>query len=512
MKLPVPAHRPTGTTSLPPLGGRLLAAHRLMWWSLLTVALVAAAQSWIEPATAPQILGLRMAKSAVLVAVATILFRRRGRDPVAALLSLAFLLWTATSSTDFATASAWATLADRFRFLLFALALLLFPDGDWTPTWSRPIAVAIVSTFLLGIAEALGLAETSLYLPIAIGCVLAALVALLVRFRSAGSGTQKQQLKWVTLGLFVGIALILLARAGAELTADMVMPMVGRIAIEGLFQLGIIVLALGFLISLLRYRLYDAEAAISRSAVYAALTLSLVATFAACEALIELLGQRYLGSDIGSISGAVSAAVAAVLLTPLHGRISGWAERYFQHDLATLRQQLPDLLVALSSGASVKRMASIVLPHIEQAVQATRLALLVDGRLVAAQGISLAAARKLMKGRLPSGESEHFGRNDVCPFPLSLPLRCPFGKVRGWLVLGPRPDGSFYGRDDLEALTEVIPPLQRSLFLVAAREAHERRHEHQQQDIRHALAALGERVSALEQDGSAKCRTQTAGR
>lgn len=510
MKPPVPAYLPTGTTSLPLLGGRLFAAYRLMWWSLLFVALVAMAQSWIEPAATPQILGLRMAKSLVLVAVATILFRRRGCDPVAAMLSLSFLLWTASSSADFTTASIWATVADRIRFLLFALALLLFPDGVWKPNWIRPVAVMIFSTFLLGIVEAIGLVESSLYLPLAIGCVVAALAALLMRFRAAEPGTQKQQLKWVALGLVVGIALILSARAGAKLTADMVMPFVGRVAIEGIFQLGIIVLALGFLISLLRYRLYDAEAAISRSAVYAALTLSLVATFAACEALIELLGQRYLGSDIGSVSGAVSAAVAAVLLTPLHGRISGWAERYFQHDLATLKQQLPDLLVTLSSGASVKRMASVVLPHIEQAVQATRLALQIDGRLVAAQGISLAAARKLIKGHSPAAESEHFGRNDVGPFPLNFPLRCPFGKVRGWLVLGPRPDGSFYGSDDMEALTEIIPPLQRSLFLVAAREADERRHEHQRRVFQHALAVLSERLSKLEQEGGAKYLKQTA--
>ena len=82
------------------------------------------------------------------------------------------------------------------------------------------------------------------YLPIAIGCVLAGLAALFARYRSTEAGVQKQQLKWVTLGLVVGIALILSARAGAELTAGMAMPMIGTVAIEGLFQLGIIVLAL----------------------------------------------------------------------------------------------------------------------------------------------------------------------------------------------------------------------------------------------------------------------------
>ena len=39
----VPVPLPTGTTSLPPLGGRLFAAYRLAWWLLLFAALAAVA-------------------------------------------------------------------------------------------------------------------------------------------------------------------------------------------------------------------------------------------------------------------------------------------------------------------------------------------------------------------------------------------------------------------------------------------------------------------------------------
>ena len=495
----VPVQLPTGTTSLPPLSGRTFTAYRLTWWLLLAAALAAATWPWVQPTTPPEILGLRLVKSAVLIAVAAILFRRRCRDPLAAMLSLAFLLWTVSSSIDFAAASIWATLIDRCRFLLFALAMLLFPAGEWRPGWARPTALIIVATFLLGIAEAVGLIASSLYLPIAIGCVLAALATLFARYRATEPGMQKQQLKWVTLGLVVGIALILAARAGAELSAGMTMPMIGTVAIEGLFQFGIIVLALGFLISLLRFRLYDAEAAISRSAIYAALTLSLVGTFAACEALIELLGQRYLGSDIGSISGAVSAAVAAVLLTPLHGQISRWAEQHFQHDLAVLKRDLPDLLIALSAGASVKRLAAAVLPHIEQAVQSTRIALLVDGRLVAAQAINLTVARKLLKGWQPPATNELIRRKDEDAFSLQMALRCPLGSIRGWLLLGPRPDGSFYGKDDLDALTEIGPPLQRTLVLVAEREIELARQRRIVMGLNRSMALLSHRLDKVEQ-------------
>jgi hypothetical protein len=485
--------------SLPPLGGGLLAAYRLSWWLMLASALGVVALSWIDAVAAPEILVLRLAKSAVLITVSAILFRRRSRDAIAAMLSLAFLLWTISSSSDFADASAWPTVLDRLRFLLFALALLLFPDGHWQPAWTRPLAGLITATFLLGVAEASGLVASKLYLPIAIACVLAALAALVARYRGLGPGTQKQQLKWVTLGLCGGISLILFARAGVALTSELAMPAIGALMLEALFQSGIMLLAVGFLISLLRYRLYDAEAAISRSAVYAALTLMLVGTFAASEALIELLGQRLFGMAIGNVSGAIAAAVAAMMLTPLHGRINRWAEQHFQHDLATLKSELPDLLAVLSSSASVKQLARAVLPHIEQGVHATRMALLVNGKLVGAHGISSAGANGLLRCWNPPESVELLSRDDEDPFPLRMALRCPLGSIRGWLLLGPRPDGSFYGRDDLEALTEIVRPLQRTLVLVAEREAEVARHRDIIRGLHRSMAALSDRLDHVEQ-------------
>lgn len=498
MSPPVPVSLPTGTPGLPPLGGRLFFAYRLTWWVLAAMAAATLTWSWVDPQAELGIALLRTAKTIVLIAVSTILYRRRRRDAVAAMLAVAFLLWTISSSVDFA-ADAWLpALIDRCRFLFFGLALMFFPDGEWRPAWTRYAAVAIVATFTLGVAEAFGLFPTRLFLPIAVGCVLAGLAALTMRYRSLEEGTQKQQLKWVTLGLFAGIGLILLARAGAALAANSTMTPFGAVLLESLFQLGIVIVALGFLTSLLRYRLYDAEAAISRSAVYAALTLTLVGTFAAGEVLFEILGERYFGMAIGNVSSAIAAGVAAALLTPLHGRISGWAEQRFQHDLASLKSELPDLLAVLSTSVSVKQVAEAVLPRIEEAVHATRLALLVDGKLAGARGIAAASVRQTLKNWTAPEAVELFDRNDDEAFPLRIALRCPLGSVRAWLLLGTRPDGSFYGRDDLDALSEIVAPLQRSVLAVAEREAQDRGRRRLDIQLRKSLSELSERVAMLE--------------
>jgi hypothetical protein len=488
---PVPL--PTGARSLPPLGGGLLGLYRVLWCGLLVLAIGASLRGLFAPGANFLIIVLGLAKSIVLVAVAAILFRRRHRDPVAALLGLSFLLWTISSSASFTTPPLWLALADRLRFLPFALALLLFPNGEWSLRRTAPIAASILVVFAIGAAEVLGLLQTRLYLPLAVGCVLLALASLLARYRSQPRATQ-QQLKWVTLGLVLGIALILSARAGAALADPAVMPMAGTLILESLFQLGIVVIALGFLTSLLRYRLYDAEAAISRSAAYAGLTLALVGTFAASEAIIQSLGQRYFGPNVGELSGGIAAAIAAVLLTPLNNRISRWAEERFQRDLIRLKSDLPELLARLAGGCSLARLGSAVLPHIQEAVHATHIALVVQGRTVASRGVGKERVGRWLR-QVPAGTGDPTG---YPLFPVTIDLGSPLTARNALLLLGPRPDGSAIGKDELEAMADVERSLRQAIFQTAQSQRAEQRRLRTEKALRDYLRTVAERLDRLE--------------
>src|SRR5690606_5205830 len=108
-------------------------------------------------------------------------------------------------------------------------------------------------------------------------------------------GAQRQQLKWVMLGFagFIVSGLLQAVLSIVESTVDgertrfaLLVAIHVLTAAQGLTLVG------GFLVSLLRYRLYDADAAISRSALYAGLTVLLLAIFAASETLIQTLGQE----------------------------------------------------------------------------------------------------------------------------------------------------------------------------------------------------------------------------
>jgi hypothetical protein len=66
------------------------------------------------------------------------------------------------------------------------------------------------------------------------------------------------------------------------------------------------------------------------------------------------------------------------------------------------------------------------------------------------------------------------------------------------LLVGPRPDGSSYGKDEIEALEEVIPALRRSLLAALEREKDRRRVQEFQRNVNATLAGLSARVEAIE--------------
>ncbi|WP_308514399.1 hypothetical protein [Sphingomonas flavescens] len=445
---------PGAQAPLPQLGDRGAWAVRLLWASFALVAgwLLADLAIWrTEPLP---IIVLQFAKSAVLIAVSFILIKRRPRDSVAALLAMTFLVWTISSSFGFRSTDLLPVVIDRIRFVLFTFSLLLFPDGEWGPDRTRFIAVATAATFMLGIIEATGLVQTQAFLPMAVACVLAAIGGLIARFRTAESDAVRQQLKWIALGLVLGVGLILIGRASAALTAPAGLPVLS----EALFQLGIIFVALGFVVSLLRYRLYDAETAISRSAALFVLTVAVVSTFAGTEAAVEWMGQQYFGMGIGSnISGGIAAGVAAVLLNPLHQRISEAAEHRFQPDLAYLKNHVPEFLEELCLSEAPREVARFFLLSVNEALHANCSALLgFDEDVIAAVGIAPEPLLLQSAGEL---------------FPVWIEVASVCSGRKRLLLLGGRPDGSSFGRDELGAIKSLLPRLRRALDISDAAEA-----------------------------------------
>jgi hypothetical protein len=434
----------------------------------------------------------------ILIAAACLLFGKR-RDPVAALLALAFVSQACVSGAEDLL---WAPLVGAAYFLglkvvgamsgaaLF-LALLTFPRGKFEPRWTLVVAAAVLVQQILLLASG----------PIALfhwtgpAMAAAALLSMMVRYRRAQQD-ERRQWRWALLGFLAGSAIGIGWSAGylayvaghpglsTELWAWIIVPMSEAFWVS--------LLVGGVTLSVLRYRLYDTSAAVSRSAAYGILTLGFVALFAGTEKLAEIVGEQYFEHSIGIVAGAVGAAVAAAVVVPLHNRVHRWAERRFQKPLIGLREGLPECVADLRESASVEQLVAAVMSRVEAGVRSTREAvLLIDkGKLSisGARGMPMKAVRAWQRNcnMPPGGHVLDCDKRDAL-FPLRVRLCIETSgepETIGWMLLGPRPDGSFFGKDEREALEHVAGPVARAIHIAQLRGRREEQAE--------------KRISALE--------------
>lgn len=327
-------------------------------------------------------------------------------------------------------------------------------------------------------------------------------LAILVRYRRSPPGDQRQQIRWALLGFAAGAffiildqALLLLYRNAPSMTVALWSELLHYLV----YALAFACIPLGLLISLLRYRLYDADAAISRSAVYATLTLLLSAVFAGSMNGIEAIIQASFGRDAGAEAAAVAAAFTAVLVAPAHYMVHRWAEARFQRRLMDLRQDLPEWLAEMRETAGTDELLDRLMTKISAGLRASRAAVLLrdgGGRRVAAVRAVSAEEVEGWSGEIgtTTGESPIDCRRGDDLFPVRIRLGPGQGKGAepiGWILLGPRPDGSFYGKDEQEALAEIADPIARAVQIVRLREAREAAGREQ-------IEALNSRLAALE--------------
>jgi hypothetical protein len=497
---------------LPELSGAWLRAFKTLWWLMLAVSLVALTAGQWTFARSPAETGVSQDHAATVITLAAstldglivvigaaLLFWRRPSDPVAALLSLGLV---SVPANDVAFLVSNPTLRsvvdnglDAVPMVCILLGMTVFPSGRFHPRWTLLIVPAIMAWGVLFFAG-----EDIAIVP-AIGLILPALIisigSLAWRYARMEPGTHRQQVKWVMLGLaaffacgMVEFALLIIdGQTTSDRTHFAILVADNLLSpLEGFCIVG------GLLVSLLRYRLYDADAAISRSAVYAGLTVLLFGIFAASETLIQSLSQKWLGSGTGAIGGALAAALAASLLVPLHHRLNDWAKQRFQRDLTRLRAKLPEVLIAIRDSSNPNELADHALKLAMRGVHASHGAILLneDGRLVLAHAVDVpeqGLAERLSEA-LPTDPSPGAMRADDPDFPLMLPLIAPDGVTAGWLALGSHPDGSFYGKDDRRALEELAGPLARALAISMERARRELEREAERRTLTERLAQL----------------------
>ena len=211
---------------------------------------------------------------------------------------------------------------------------LLFPTGrPLTSRWRPVVWVAIATLILSAFGQAFKPGRLDGY-PVdnpfgggswinavntvggllMIATTLASFTSLVLRFRRS-RGTERQQLKWVTTAAVLFLITFLQPFTGT-----------GNLSFT-ILLFGLLIIASGVVVAMLRYRLYDIDVVINRALVYGSLTALLAGVYLGSVLLLQVVLESLTGGS--GLAVAASTLGTAALFGPLRRRTQSVVDRRF---------------------------------------------------------------------------------------------------------------------------------------------------------------------------------------
>ncbi|HEY6813982.1 MAG TPA: hypothetical protein VI168_00450 [Croceibacterium sp.] len=434
-------------------------------------------------------LGLSLLTCVTLIACAVLLFLRRPRDPVALLFSFAFLMFAATIDPPLRlwTAIGLGHAFDVYLTLgwgLLVIGMAAFPDGKFTPP---PVRWVLVAAPLIAVPLVFD------ELPVLIGTVLAFVLPLfllachVIKYRRFEPGIERQQVKWAAFGFGSGLTLLTAALTLFALTDTPTgPPVLASLAFLALFNLGFMAMALGLLVSLIRFRLWEADAVIGRSAISAGVTLLVGILWTLSMDMVKIGVEAVLGEENTTVATVVGGIIAAGVFAPTQALAMRWAKRRLEGDESRIERLIGRLAVWRTT-ETPGEIAVRALSALHAAVHCNAAAVLIDGP----RGLALLASRDVEQADALSAPGYEPAKD--ARFAMRLPLEDEDGPL-GLLLVGPRSDLNRYNAAQLRGLGELTEPLAEALRAAMKREQHA-------ETVHLKLGSVEERLARLEQSG-----------
>jgi hypothetical protein len=173
--------------------------------------------------------------------------------------------------------------------------------------------------------------------------------------------------------------------------------------------------------------------------------------------------------------------------------VQRWSEKKFQKNLFLLREDLPQSVRDMRETASLTEMLKEILAQVDRGVRSVRGAMIVNGCVLSVRGLG---ADEVEAWR--TSVFAHDYKSDMCEpsdrlFPIRVPLVPSSGEEEpiGYLLVGPRPDGSIPSRSEQKAIDDVSEEIARGIRTVIKREAREA-------EIAEMIADNSRRIEAIE--------------
>jgi signal transduction histidine kinase len=397
-----------------------------------------------RPTLGLYMLVLRYVVAAVFLMTAAIIFWHKSRDGLALFVSLTLILMPLVFNLGGYTSSWWmysatlnSTLAAADGLLrvagpcCFLLLFYLLPDGQFVPHGLRWVAVLFSIAFIaFGVLQTFVNSDQAwpLFTLALFVAIVIALAGQVYRYRRVSSFGQRQQTKWIVLGL-AGLPIYLVLFVLLDrLMADQGVYTLIRLHAELLVLIGV-PLTIGF--SILRYRLWNIDILINRTLVYGALTAVIVALYLL---VVGVCGALF-SADNNVILAIIATSVAAVLFQPLRQRLQRGVNRLMygeRDDPATVLSRLGQ---RLASTIAPEAMFPTIVETVAQALRSPYAAI----ALKRGGEFEITAAR---------------GQLDRAGSPIELPLRYQ-AEIIGQLIVAPRAPGESFSPADRRLLEDI---------------------------------------------------------
>jgi len=322
-------------------------------------------------------------------AVGFLIFWRRSDDWLALLAAFFLVIFGITSGANPVLALAFtypalalpAGLVEYLGFVSLVAFFLLFPNGRLVPRWMGLILLLFsISAFFNFFPSPTApfneywpawLSSLSFLVPLA-----AIIGSQIYRYRRVSTPFQRQQTKWIVLGVSVAAGLVIaflvigyLAPSGVNANY-----LGGQIFGNIVFPIAVLLIPLSIGFSILRYRLYDIDVLINRTLVYGSLTALLALLYFGLIFALQALFQGLFHQN-NAVAIVVSTLVIAALFQPLRRRIQNVIDRRFYRRKYDARRTIANFSATLRGEVDLTELSERLVAVVEETMQPVHVSL-----------------------------------------------------------------------------------------------------------------------------------------
>src|SRR5579859_650148 len=296
------------------------------------------------------------------------------------LLTALFLTTYGASNTDatalsitFPVLSVPVGLIELMSWACLGIFLFVFPDGRFSPRWMFFLSVVVVVMLVLGNAPFF---PPALFIPFLLGFVLLTLIAKIYRYRFVYNAAQRQQTKWVILGVITAIVGIIGLSTLVNVFSLPQYP-TGYFPLFGdtmwyVFEL-LIPLSIGF--AIVRSKLWDIDVVINRALVYGTLTIILGLIYFGVVLGLQFVVGNFTAKAQSPLIIVASTLLIAALFQPLRRRIQSIIDRRFYRRKYDAARTLAAFSASLRSEVDLSQLSEQLIAVVEETMQPTHVSL-----------------------------------------------------------------------------------------------------------------------------------------